>query len=383
MEVAIKGFVAPGFEKVKETFSAAWDDYEVGACCSVVYNGKTVVDIWGGWLDTEFSAPWQEDTLINVYSTTKGMGSLAMAMLADEGKIDYEAKVVDYWPEFGQAGKSDITVAQLLSHQAGLCGLKQKTTIEDLYDWEKIIGLLEVQEPLWKPGTACGYHAVTWGYFPGELIRRITGKTLGTFIRERVAIPLKADFFIGLPDSEHHRVGGMIGPNRARVPIKPVEAIPEVPEHYKIALLNPNIRPYKDASSKAWRKAEIAAANGQTNARGIARVYGMMANGGELDGVQIISQNGINMATKEEVDGSRNNLVTGRPMRFARGFGLNTESHYGSNPNAFGHAGAGGSLGFADPEAKVGFGYAMNQMQVNPDDELRSSNLVSALYDCL
>ena len=120
MEVAIKGFVAPGFEKVKETFSAAWDDYEVGACCSVVYNGKTVVDIWGGWLDTEFSAPWQEDTLINVYSTTKGMGSLAMAMLADEGKIDYEAKVGDYWPEFGQAGKSDITVAQLLSHQAGL-----------------------------------------------------------------------------------------------------------------------------------------------------------------------------------------------------------------------------------------------------------------------
>lgn len=311
------------------------------------------------------------------------MGSLAIAILADEGKIDYEARVVDYWPEFGQAGKGDITVAQLLSHQAGLCGLKQKTSIEDLYDWEKIVSLLEVQEPLWEPGTACGYHAVTWGYFPGELIRRITGKTLGTFFRERVAVPLKADFYIGLPDSEMHRAAGMIGPNRARVPIKPVESPPEIPEHYAIALLNPNIRPYKDASSKAWRKAELAAANGQSNARGIARVYGMMANGGELDGNRIISQKGIEVATREEVDDSQNNLVTGRSLRFARGFALNTESHYGPNRKAFGHAGAGGSLGFANLEAGIGFGYAMNQMQVNPDDELRSGILINALYDCL
>ena len=383
MEVEIKGHIAPGFEKVRDAFQSNWNTYEVGAACSVVYQGQTVVNIWGGWLDTEFRTPWQKDTLINVYSTTKGMGSLAVAILADEGSIDYEAKVVDYWPEFGQGGKQDVTVAQLLSHQAGLCGINQKISIEDLYDWDKIIGLLESQKPLWDPGSACGYHAVTWGYFPGELVKRITGKTLGTFFREKVAIPLEADFYIGLPDSEMFRAANMIGPNRARIPIKPIETPPEIPEFYQIALLNPNIRPFKDASSPTWRKAEIAAANGQASAAGIARIYGMMANGGELDGTHIISKKGIEAATLEEVDDSRPNLVTGRPMRFARGFASNTESHYGPNPKAFGHAGAGGSLGFADAEAGVGFGYVMNQMQVNVDDELRSSILINALYDCL
>ena len=383
MDVEIKGYVAPGFEKVKAVFKANWDGYEVGAGCSVVHNGKTVVDIWGGWLDTDFKEPWQENTLVNVYSTTKGMGSLAMAILADKGKIDYTAKVVDYWPEFGQEGKENVTVAQLLSHQAGLCGLSQKTTVEDLYDWDKMVKLLAAQKPHWEPGKGCGYHAVVWGYFPGELIKRITGKTLGAYFKEKVADPLKADFFIGLPDSEMHRVGNIIGPNRARVPMKQAESPAEMPKLYPIALLNPNIRPYKDASSIAWRKAEIAAANGQANARGIARIYGMLANGGEIDGIRILSQNAIGTAIIEEVDDSQPNLVTGRPMRFARGFSLNVEGVYGKNPDAFGHAGAGGSLGFADPSANIGFGYTMNQMQVNPDDESRSKRLADAVYDCL
>ena len=383
MDVDIIGYVSPGFEKVKTVFKSNWDGYEVGASCSVVHKGKTVVDLWGGWLDTEFKAPWQLDTLVNVYSTTKGMGSLAMAILADEGKIDYNAKVVDYWPEFGAEGKEKITVAQLLSHQAGLCGLSRKVTVEDLYDWDKMVTWLAAEKPHWEPGKGCGYHAVMWGYFPGELIKRITGKTLGTYFKEKVTDPLHADFFIGLPDSEMHRVGNIIGPNRARVPMTQVESPADMPALYPIALLNPNIRPYKDASSPAWRKAEIAAANGQANARGIARIYGMLANGGEIDGIRILSQQAIEIATIEEVDDSRPNLVTGRPMRFARGFSLNVDGVYGKNPNAFGHAGAGGSLGFADPAANIGFGYTMNQMQVNPDDESRSKRLADAVYDCL
>ena len=383
MEVDIKGYVAPGFEKVKEVFKANWDGYEVGAACSVVKNGQTVVDIWGGWLDTEFKALWQKDTLINVYSTTKGMGALVMAILVDEGKIDYEAKVMAYWPEFGQAGKENITVAQLLSHQAGLCGLRRKTTVEDLYDWDKMVTLLAAQEPLWEPGKGCGYHAIVWGYFLGELVLRITGKTLGTYFKEKVAEPLKADFFIGLPDSEMHRVGNMIGSNRARVPMSQAESPADMPELYPLALLNPNIRPFKDVSSTAWRKAEIAAANGQANARGIARIYGMLANGGEIDGIRILSKAAIAAATIEEVDASQPNMVMGRPIRFARGFSLNFEEMYGRNPNAFGHAGAGGSLGFADPEANIGFGYVMNQMQVNLDDVSRSKLLADAVYDCL
>jgi CubicO group peptidase (beta-lactamase class C family) len=383
MDVEIKGTVEPGFEKVKEAFAANWLGYEVGAACSVVVQGKKVVDLWGGWLDTEFKTPWREDTLVNVYSTTKGMGSLAMAILADEGKLDYTARVVKYWPEFGANGKENITVAQLLSHQAGLCGLTQKLTIEDLYDWDKMVNLLAAAKPLWEPGKACGYHAVTWGYFPGELIRRITGKTLGAYFREKVTVPLKADFFIGLPDSEMSRTTYMIGANRARVAVKPPDPAAKMPEIYPIALLNPDIRPFKDASSTAWRKAEIAAANGQANARGVARIYGMLANGGEIDGIRIISKKGIENALIQEVDGREPNLVTGRNSRFARGFSLNSEGLYGKNPDAFGHAGAGGSLGFADPAANIGFGYVMNQMQVNPDDVSRSKLIADALYACI
>ena len=383
MEVKAQGFVAPGFEKAREAFEANWQGYEVGACFSAVHRGRTVVDLWGGWLDRECTRPWPKDTLVNVYSTTKGMGSLAAAILADEGRLDYQARVVQYWPEFGAEGKEKITVAQLLSHQAGLCGLTQKITVEDLYDWDKMVRLLAAMKPLWEPGTAAGYHAVTWGFFAGELIRRITGQTLGAYFQEKVAGPLAADFYIGLPDAEMGRVADIIGPNRARVPQKKIDPARKMPPLYNIALMNPSIRPFKDASSYAWRKAEIAAANGQANARGMARIYGALANGGEIDGLRIISRAGIEAATTLEVDGSRLNLVTGRAMRFGRGFGLNSEGHYGPNPRSFGHAGAGGSLGFADPDAGLGFGYAMNQMQVNEDDERRSDRLVQAVYECV
>jgi len=383
MNVEIQGRVEPGFERVKKAFEANWEGYELGASFSLVLNGRTVVDIWGGYLDPQFSRPWQADTLVNVYSTTKGMGALAAAILADEGSLDYEAPVVNYWPEFGAEGKDKITVAQLFSHQAGLCGVSEKLVVEDLYDWDKMIRLLAAQKPHWEPGTASGYHAVTWGYFPGELIRRITGKTLGTFFHQKVAGPLKADFFIGLPDSEMDRVSAMNGPNRARIPQKKIENPEETPALYPLSLLNPAIRPFKDASSYAWRKAEIAAANGQANARGIALIYGALANGGEINGIRIISRKGIETARIEEVDGSRADLVTGRKMRFARGFGLNIEEKYGPNPNAFGHSGAGGSIGFADPDSRIGIGYAMNQMQVNEDDESRAELLIKAAYACL
>jgi len=385
MDVEVRGFVAPGFENVREAFRENWQGYEVGACVSVVHQGRTVVDLWGGWLDRECTRPWLGDTLVNVYSTTKGMGSLAAAILADEGRLDYEARVVEYWPEFRAEGKDQITVAQLLSHQAGLCGLPRKTTVEDLYDWEGMVRKLAAMKPLWEPGTAAGYHAVTWGFFPGELILRITGKTLGAYFHEKVAGPLKADFYIGLPDSEMDRVADLIGPNRARVPQKKIDPNREMPPFYRIALMNPSIRPFKDASSHAWRKAELAAANGQANARGIARIYGALAGGGEIDGVRIISRAGIEAATIEEVDGGQPNLVTGRATRFGRGFRLNSEGDYdyGPNPRSFGHAGAGGSLGFADPDANLGFGYAMNQMQVNEDDERRTDRLVKAVYESL
>ena len=382
MEPKTQGDVAPGFESVKDVFAANWEGYEVGAGFCVVHQGKTVVDLWGGYKDIEFTEPWEKDTLVNVYSTTKGMGSLAVAILVEEGNLDYEALVVDYWPEFGAEGKDRVTVAQLLSHQAGVCGLTEKITVEDLYDWDKIVRLLAAQKPHWEPGTAAGYHAVLWGYLAGELIKRITGKTLGTYFREKVAESLGADFYIGLPDSEMGRVAPLIGPNRGRVAQKTGDDPPAVPPFYAISLENPAIRPYKDASSYAWRKAEIAAANGQASAMGIARIYGALANGGEIDGIRIISKNGIETATREEV-GDQTDLVTGTAMRRARGFILNTEAAYGPNATAFGHGGAGGSIGFADPVANIGAGYVMNQMQISPDDDPRAYRLVEATYACL
>ena len=382
MNITIEGHVSAGFEPVKDTFAALWEGIEVGSSCSVVYQGVQVVDLWGGYIDREMTTPWQRDTLINVYSTTKGMASLAIAILFDEGLIDYDEKVTTYWPEFGAEGKQEVTVAQLLSHQAGLCGVDTRLEVEDLYDWNKMVNLLAAQKPLWEPGTAAGYHAITWGYFPGELVRRITGKTLGQYFHEKVAAPLGADFYIGLPESEMSRCGTLIGPNRARkMPEVSAEAT-EPPALYAIALQNPSIAPYRDASSDAWRRAEIAAANGQGNARGIAKIYGALANGGTLEDTSIVSKRALAAATKQEV-GDQVDLVTGGPMRRARGFMLNTDGAYGPHPDAFGHSGAGGSAGFADPHRNVGFGYAMNQMQADITASPRTSKLIKSVYQCI
>ncbi|MEX1236961.1 MAG: serine hydrolase domain-containing protein, partial [Pseudomonadales bacterium] len=216
MEVEIFGDVAAGFEPVKAVFHNLWREVEVGASFCAYHQGRKVVDIWGGYVDVDMAKPWQRNTLVNVYSTTKGLASIAIAVLYDEGKIDYNEKVVTYWPEFGAEGKHNVTVAQLLSHQAGLCGVETKLEVEDLYDWDKMVNLLAAQKPLWPLGEGAGYHAITWGYFPGELVRRITGKTLGQYFHEKVAAPLDADFYIGLPESELGRVATMNGPNRAR-----------------------------------------------------------------------------------------------------------------------------------------------------------------------
>lgn len=381
MDITIEGHVAAGFEPVRDIFAEFWEDIEVGASCCALHQGEIVVDIWGGFKSPEMTTLWQSDTLINVYSTTKGMASLAIAILFDEGLIDYDEKVIAYWPEFGAEGKQDVTVGQLLSHQAGLCGVETKLEVADLYDFDKMVNLLAAQKPLWEPGTAVGYHAITWGYLTGELVRRITGKTLGQYFREKVAEPLGADFYIGLPDSEMSRCGTLIGPNRARKKPRMTE-VPKMPDLYPVSLQNPSIAPYRDASSDVWRRAEIAAANGQANARGIARIYAALANGGLLNGTKIISPEAIAESRKLEVDGEMD-LVVGVPVRRARGFMLNIEGAYGPFNDSFGHGGAGGSSGFADPHNNVGFGYAMNQMQADAAATPRSMKLVECLYQCI
>jgi len=380
-EFPVHGRVAPGFETVRDTFAANFrDDVEVGASFAVfTAAGEPLVDLWGGYQDPNCTEPWEADTLVNVYSTTKGLAALAFATLVEDGLIDYDDPVREVWPEL-KAARDGLTVAELLSHQGGLAGISAPLTVADLYDWSKMIGLLEAQEPLWAPGTAAGYHAVVWGYLPGEIALRLTGQTLGRILAERLAGPFAADFFLGLPETEMDRVAPMIGPNRARLQPDAGTAAGdrmEMPPLYPIALQNPLIRPFKDASSRAWQAAEIAASNGQATAAGIARIYA-----GVLGAQSPLSADTLAALTRERV-GMTPDLVLGTPVRRGAGVILNTEAAYGPNHSSFGHSGAGGSTGFADPGEAIGVGYAMNQMQPNLAGDTRGQRLLRSLYSCL
>ncbi|MFT5562949.1 MAG: CubicO group peptidase (beta-lactamase class C family), partial [Litorivivens sp.] len=366
----ISGSTDPRFDSVRQAFASLWDDIEVGAALAVYWKGKPVVNLWGGHTDRERQQAWQENTLVNVYSATKGLATFAFALLVEDGKLRYEDKVADHWPEFAANGKHEVTIAQLLSHQAGVCGVDETLCVEDLYDWQKMTRLIAAQKPFWPPGEAAGYHAVTWGYLPGELIRRLTGQTLGHFFQERVAKPLGLNFYIGVPAAKLADCATLIGPNHARAKTEashstsrsPRTAASEPSQYFKVSLMNPPISPFKHACSKEWRTAELAASNGHGDAASIAKVYALMAAGGALNGTQLISKESLDAACKLEVD-SAVDLVTGTVIRRSRGFILSHDANYGPGNNAFGHAGAGGSMAFADPEAELSFAYVMNQMQ--------------------
>lgn len=382
MEIEVQGKVAPGLESVTQVFRDNWRRLEVGASLCIYYKGTIVVDLWGGFQDRNLSRPWQENTLVNVYSVTKGIVSIAIAMLYEKGLLDYQEKVSFYWPEFAQSQKQHVTVAQLLSHQAGLCGFEKTVSTEDLYDWNKIVHLLEKQKPLWKPGEVSAYHPITWGFLAGELISRISDQTPGQYIRENITKPLDADFYLGLPDSEMHRVADMIGPNHARTQPKPSNTRREQSKYYEMTSLNPLISPYKHASSNPWRRAEIPSANGQANARGVATIYGAAVSNNGISGRNLIGESALAEAVKLESD-SENDPVLKKPIRFARGFMLNTSSQFGPNINSYGHDGTRGSIGFSDPEKEIGFAYVTNQMESDTNQIPRSTLLIDALYSCL
>ncbi len=379
----IQGRTASGLESIRDVFIANFiESVDVGAGLCITHGDDIVVDLWGGHQDLAQSVPWCEDTLVNVYSTTKGFGAAAVAWAVEQGALDYDAPVKAYWPVL-RAASGGLTVAQLLSHQGGLCGVSDTLTVEDLYDWEKMCALLERQEPFWSPGTAVGYHAITWGYLAGNLIRIVTGRTMGDVFRTEIAAPLRADCHIGLTEGEMTRVAPMIAAGRARIlPDAGQLAAIERPALHSVALDNPIIRPYGDASSRPWQAAEIAASNGHATARGVAGLYAALACGGVFQGVRVLKSATIDALTREEV-GEQDDLVLDRVLRRGRGVILNTGGEYGPSARAFGHAGAGGSLGFADPEHGIAFGYVMNQMQTTLDGDTRAGRLVRALYDTL
>ncbi len=368
----IEGTVHPKFERVREAFEQNFRGRdEVGATVAVVLDGEPVVDLWGGYADRGRTRLWEDDTLVNVYSTTKGLAALCVAMLVDRGAFAYDTAVVELWPEFGAAGKGDVTVETLLSHQAGLCGLRDSISVEDYYDHDKMAGMLAAMEPWWTPGTANGYHAMTYGFLAGELVRRATGKTLGAFFASEIAEPLRADFFIGLPQSEDARVAEMIGPKTEADPFA------QDPSPAAISALSNPPLDMEVPNTRAWRAAEIPAANGQGHARGLARIYGELARGwGDLISAAVLTR-----ATQVRCE--REDLVLGVPVRWSAGWIRNTPPLYGPGDTAYGHSGAGGSFGFADPERRLGVGYAMNQMFANLQGDPRGLRLVDAVYASL
>lgn len=379
--IKINGFCDEQFERVKNAFVRNFkSDLEVGASFAATINGKFVIDIWAGHADAAKTSPWEQDTIVNVYSTTKVMTVLCTLMLVDRGLLDLDAPVAKYWPEFAQAGKEKLPVRYLFSHTAGLPGFDEKIPIEALYDWDRIINLLAAQKPWWKPGTKSGYHAITHGYLLGELIRRITGKTVGTFFREEVANPLNADFHIGLPEELDSRVGELIPP--------------EMPDLEKVAeqfnfdvtmaiktLSNPPLTA-ELSRTRAWRGAEIPAANGQGNARSVARIISALACGGEVDNVRLLSLETIEKSIEEQSYGP--DLVLILPIRFGLGWGLTSkEMPIGPNPRTFYWGGWGGSLAVVDLDAKLSFSYVMNKMNSNLTGDIRTVRLVRALYKAL
>jgi CubicO group peptidase (beta-lactamase class C family) len=377
-DVSIEGAVAPGFEPVRDLFIANFERdgplREVGASVSVYQRGRRVVDLWGGYRDAARTRPWARDTLANVYSTTKGIVAVAVAMAVERGLIDYAAPVVRYWPEYGAAGKERTTVAQALSHQAGLPGFAEPTGPEDVYDWAGACEKLARQAPSWVPGEATSYHAGTFGFLAGEIFRRATGKTLGAFIASDIAGPLGADIHLGLPVFEDARVAEMIAPAAA-----PDLAALNLPPAAMMALTNPDLAP-QQANTRAWRAAELPAMNMHATADGVARVYGALANGGELDGVRVMKPQTI--ARMLEVQSRRRDMMLGVEIEWAHGLPRNNTGVFGPNPNAFGHTGWGGSFGYADPDSGIGAAYVMNRMGPELVGDARAVGLARAISNC-
>jgi CubicO group peptidase (beta-lactamase class C family) len=370
----IQGTCDERFAAVRDTLAVNLDSgQDVGASVAVVLDGEPVVDIWGGVID-DAGTPWAQDTLINVYSTTKTMVGLSALMLADRGELDFHAPVARYWPEFKAAGKEAIEVRHVLGHTAGLAGWTEPMTAEDLYDWELCCSRLVAQEPWWEPGTASGYHALTEGYLVGEVVRRITGDTLGTFFAREVAVPLGADFHIGTGAEHDARIARVIPP--------PPVVLPDDPDGFAVrTLANPRLTA-EESWTEAWRRAEIPAANGHGNARSVARIQSALACGGEVGGVRLLSAAGCEAVFEEQAHGT--DLVLGIPVRLGVGYGLSMpEMPISPNPRACFWGGWGGSLVVVDLDARMVVSYVMNRMGEGTTGDMRGAAIVMSAYGSL
>ena len=381
MPAPAAGECDPRFRRVRETFEAGFARHaELGAAVSVVQDGAVVVDLWGGHQDEARTLAWQHDTLVNVFSVTKGVVALCVAMLAGRGRLDVGARVADYWPEFAAAGKQHVTVSQLLAHQAGLPAVRARLPDDAHVDWRTMTEALAAERPWWPPGTALGYHAITWGWLAGELIRRTDGRSPGTFLRDEVASPLGLDFHLGAPPEIDARTAPIAG-GRGSIPLPVLLYWLRTPARtrMRLALLTNPAQRNARLDTRAWRAAEIPATNGLSNARALAALFGTLARGGE----PLLPPPSLARAARTHAQGR--DVVFGYRSRFGLGFMLDSE-HLGiaKGSRCFGHTGSGGAFAFADPDRGLGFAYTPNRPHANPRLlAAPARDLVRAIYASL
>jgi CubicO group peptidase (beta-lactamase class C family) len=380
IEAPVHGHVEAGFEPVQQAFAENFERHgEAGAACCIYAAGRVVVDLWGGVTTLGGTEPYTADTLQMVASSTKGVVAIAAHILAQEGKLDFDLPVTHYWPEFAAEGKSKIPVRWLFSHRAGLAAIDRPLTLEQVYAWDQVIEALEAQPPLWKPGWTHGYHVGTYGWLAGEVIRRVTGMSVGLFVSERITAPLGAELWIGLPQSLNQRVAPLIPPALAAGPPDVFTArLMDPTTLLHRAFVNPMLLP-QTLNEPAFWAAEIPAANGIGTARALSRIYAACI--GEVDGVRLLRPDTLQRAI--EVQSAGDDLVLGYETRYATGFQLSFPFRPMAGDGSFGHYGMGGSVGFAHPELGFSFAYVMNQMLPSGGIDPRPAALVEALMRCL
>ena len=371
-DTEIHGVCPDRFAAVRAAFEANFaTGQELGARFALVQAGELVVDLWAGFADRTRTKPFDDKTLTPVFSTTKAIAALLIARLVDQGKLAYDQPVADVWPEFGAAGKEAITIEQVMSHQEGLSGFPDEMEPALWFDWDAICAKLAAMAPLWPPGTASGYHPITFGYLAGEIFRRVDGRTMGTALRQDLAVPFDLDLWIGLPDAEHGRVADLQRPNG-------LPNFGEINAATKAAFLTPWSSPAGRGQAE-WRRMEIPSANGHATAPALARLIGALANDGWLDGDEILSPSLIAEASRERIHGQ--DLVLPFVMSWGAGLMRNSAVKvWGPGEQTFGHSGWGGSCAFADPETKLAGAYVMNKQSTDLIGDARPKRLIEAAY---
>lgn len=375
----VHGSCDPRFEKMREILAANLQSgADVGASAAVMLDGELVVDLWGGFADEARTAPWQADTITNVWSSTKTMMALSALMLFDRGQLDFDAPVARYWPEFAANGKEGVLVRHLMSHTSGVSAWAQPVQVSDIYDWEKSTSMLAAQAPWWEPGTASGYHALNQGHLVGEVIRRITGMKLGEFFRTQVAEPLGVDFHIGLAPSEFGRVANVIPP-----PPLPIDISLLDPEMIVVKTFTGPAPDASEAWTPEWRQADIGAANGHGNARSVALAQSAISNGGVVNGMRLLSHDAIDQIFRVQSDGPDHVLMM--PVKFGIGFGLPNETvpHLPAGRRVCFWGGWGGSAVVNDLDNAMTVTYMMNRMGEGLLGDDRGFSLIRAAFDAV